>query len=242
MASKLMSPSKPPTWNSPRKPALLQETGNDLKPQDSNTDASSTLSLLSRAPLCPIPLPSQVQESIENANLSHVKGNSEVSTPVGRSKLYFQVHEATENPDLSRKSEVLTPSGKLKLYQQKITESSGKTPDRQTISRNRFGWNQSIANIGREITSSGEDGKDVRTPSKLSRTSSAREFSKEIAVANVLEYQGYANSNQSIYNRVGTSNHSTPRSIRKTKYPNYESEGVSTTEGLGTPNRNVLGH
>lgn len=229
MASKLMSPSKPPAWSSPRKPVLSQEIGNDHRPHDSNTDSSSTLSLLPRAPLCPIPLPSQVGEGMEAANWLHSKGKSEISTPRGRSKLHFQGHEGIENPDQPRKPEVLTPRGKSKLHQQ-------QTPDKQTIPRNRFGWNQSAANTGREATTSGEE---VQTPSKLARSSSAREFCKEIVSADAIECQAFANPSQSNFNRVGTSNHSTPRSIRNTKNLSNESEVASIAQGVGTPNRNV---
>ena len=136
---------------------------------------SSINSLPSRVPLCPIPLPSQVTEAIDNTDISRFKGKSDISTPKckskihsqglegienpellqfkgksdastlrGRPKLYYQVNEGMENPDFPRKSEVLTSRAKSKLHPQPIVDSSVRTPEKQAISRNRFGWNQSI--------------------------------------------------------------------------------------------------
>ena len=265
-----MSPSKPPTWSSPRKPAPSQEVGNDHNLNNPATDLSSTNSLPSRVPLCPIPLPSQVAEGVDNTDLSRFNGKSDISTPKckskthsqrlecvenpellqfkgkpeastprGRSKLYFQVNEGIENPDLLLKSEVLTPRGKSKLHPQPIVDSSARTPDKQTIPRNRFGWNQSVANLGKEASSYGEVRKDAQTPSKLSRSSSAREFSKEVVATAGVENQPYVNPMQLNFNRVGTSNHSTPYSIQNTKTLANETETSGLIQCLGTPSRNV---
>ena len=144
-----------------------------------------------------------------------------------------------ENPDFPRKSEVLTSRAKSKLHPQPIVDSSVRTPEKQAISRNRFGWNQSVANLGKEAISYGEVRKDAQTPSKLSRSSSAREFSKEVIATAAVENQPYVNPVQLNINRVGTSNHSTPCSIRNTKALANETETSGLIQCLGTPSRNV---
>ena len=114
-----MSPSKPPTWSSPRKPAPSQEVGNDHNLNNPATDLSSTNSLPSRVPLCPIPLPSQVAEGVDNTDLSRFNGKSDISTPKCKSKTHSQRLECVENPELLQfkgKPEASTPRGRSKLY------------------------------------------------------------------------------------------------------------------------------
>lgn len=229
MTTKGMSPLRSLSQSSPRKPQYQDGSSNE---NAHDLGSGSVPFVPYRAPLCPIPLPSQFSEGIGNSDTTS-KGKPQVSTPRGKSKM------------------------------QQRTDNSGGTPDKHTATctfaqpRNRFGWHQprfqAITGMERETSSSGAslfsppgkhgqesprliEGKDIRTPSKLMRSSSFSESSHSSDAVGAHEGQLNSNGVQNL-NRAGNSNQSTPRSTKSLKSSDPSNTGGSQLNG--TPNRNV---
>ncbi|KAI5059960.1 hypothetical protein GOP47_0024380 [Adiantum capillus-veneris] len=227
MTTKGMSPMRTLAQNSPSK----QDSRSNENGHDQESGSAFTL-IPGRAPLCPIPLPSQLTDGIGNNDLI-LKSKVQATTPRGKSKLLPR----SDNPGGTPERQ--TAAG---------------------IARNRFGWHhprfQATSGFDKDSCSSGpsllsprgkrgqesphqKEGMEVWTPNKHLRSSSCSEASHISDNVGVLDAQLNSNSVQPCSVRAGNSNQSTPRSTKALRSGTNDPGYSGSTQLAGTPTRNV---
>ncbi|KAH7443327.1 hypothetical protein KP509_02G029400 [Ceratopteris richardii] len=191
-------------------------------------------SLPSREPLCPIPAPSQFGHGIASGDLT-VRGKFQMLTPRSKSNAASRSDNLCASPD------------------------QNMPPSATALGRNRFGWQSHVqATVAfdkdtflvgcnsfspskrlRQENQSSNEGKDVRTPSKVYRGSLYSEVPQSSGHAGVLDAHSNTNVFQSNLMRTGSSNQSTPRSTRSLRSATNDPGHCPSIQLAGTPTRNV---
>ncbi|MCO5566578.1 hypothetical protein L7F22_020255 [Adiantum nelumboides] len=213
--------------SSPRKTdSCSNENGHDL-------DSGSALVLIpGRAPLCPIPLPSQLVDGIENSGMN-LKSKAQATTPRGKSKLLPRSDNAAATPE--RHVAVGTTRNRFGWHPPRSQATSGLDKDSSSLGLSLFSPNRKRAQESPHLN----EGMEILTPTKHSRSSSCSEASHNSDNVGFLDGQLNSNSVQHCLVKAGNSNQSTPRSTKTLRSATNDPGYSGSTQITGTPTRNV---